>query len=81
MHTASMRDDVLLGGKEHFSPTDVAASQAEALRVQTLADKAQALPPEPPTGSADTVSVLIRLPDGQRRTRRSGGIPAVADPH
>lgn len=44
--------------------------QAEASRAETLADKAQALPPEPPAGGADTVAVLIRLPNGQRRSRR-----------
>lgn len=44
--------------------------QAEAHRAQTLADKAAALPPEPASGAADTVAVLIRLPNGQRLTRR-----------
>lgn len=54
--------------------------QAEAHRVQTLADKAQALPPEPSAGGANTVSVLIRLPNGQRRTRRSIHDPACCLP-
>ena len=55
---------VLLRGCSHVS------LQAEAHRAQTLADKAAALPPEPASGAADTVAVLIRLPNGQRLTRR-----------
>lgn len=54
-----------------FAEMTLACSlQAEAHRAQTLADKAAALPPESASGAADTVAVLIRLPNGQRLTRR-----------
>lgn len=46
------------------------AADAERLRAETLAAKAERLPPEPAAFGADVVQVLIRMPGGQRLNRR-----------
>ncbi|GIL59381.1 hypothetical protein Vafri_14249 [Volvox africanus] len=53
---------------------EVAAERAaaeEAARLASLvAAKAARLPPEPPASSADAITVMVRLPDGSRHSRR-----------
>ncbi len=44
--------------------------RAAELHAEQLAVKRAVLPGEPPAGSADSTTVLIKLPDGTRLSRR-----------
>ena len=50
---------------------EAAAAAERAAYEQGIEDKRAGLPAEPPPGAEGAVTVMVRLPDGRRASRRS----------
>ncbi len=69
--TAKRAEAEAQAAQQRAAAKAAAAVQAERAAEQLISDKRARLPAEPAASDADAITVLVRLPDGGRPSRRS----------